>query len=139
MQRLVIALVMMIGFLPVAAQSHTMEFDNIQFIHPWVEPAEAGESVVINISIMNNNRGRARINRIEASIAQKTVMRQDGKKTDRIVIAPNDVVNSPSIEFELVNLKKKLEEGDTFLVTIHAGQFKEYDFQVVVGEDSEPQ
>ncbi len=139
MQRLVIALVMMIGFLPVAAQSHTMEFDNIQFIHPWVEPAEAGESVVINISIMNNNKGRARINRIEASIAQKTVMRQDGKKTDRIVIAPYDVVNSPSIEFELVNLKKKLEDGDTFLVTIHAGQFKEYDFQVVVGEDSEPQ
>lgn len=138
MKRIVIACVMMIGLLPAAAQSHTMEFDNIQFIHPWVEPAEAGETVVINISIMNNNRGRARLTGLDASIAQKTEIRQDGKKTDRIVIEPYDVVNSPSIEFELVNLKKKLEEGDTFLITIHAGQFKEYDFQVVVGEDSEP-
>lgn len=118
------------------AQAHTAQKGSLQIVHPWVEPAESGQTTTANPTFTNVGESAITIEKVTTAAAHEVHMLRGGKAVDRLELPAGATLAPPQVRFELHDLTVALPEGKAVPVTLHLANGESLEVHLAIGENT---
>ncbi len=117
--------------------AHTVEAGAIQVIHPWAQPAEAGDTPAFP-TIANDADDGVVLLELETPVAERIEIRRQGRVVKELAIPADESVSFDSGELSLilVGVRKPLREGAIFPLSLRFSGGITIDTHMVVGQST---
>ena len=118
------------------ALAHTSSAGGLQVVHPWVEPAEAGDNTTAHPTLVNKTEQAITLTRVTSKAAETIRMVRDGETAERVEIAGGATLPAKRFQLALRRLTVTLPEGQAVPVTFHRADNAPVTVELVIGRDT---
>jgi copper(I)-binding protein len=118
------------------AGAHTQQQGSLQVVHPWVTPAQKGETATVHPTLANTGEASIVIERAASPIAASVRMIFNGNTVDAVEIPAGATVTPEELMIELTSLKVDLPEGKAAPLVLHLHGMETMEVHMAIGQDT---
>lgn len=119
-----------------SAGAHTQQQGDLQIVHPWVTPAQIGETATAHPTLANTGEAPIVIERAASPVAASVRMIFNGKTVDAVEIPVGATVTPEELKLVLTDLKVDLPEGKAAPVVLHLKGMEAMEVHMAIGQDT---
>jgi len=122
--------------LTAGAAAHTTQQGDLQVVHPWVAPAQAGASTEAHPTLVNTGDAPLRLVGATSPAAESVELLRDGARVETIAIDPGATLAPPQFALRLRGLAVDLPAGRYVPLTLHLRDRAPVELRLAIGQDT---
>lgn len=116
-----------------ASLAHTTRSGALEVVHPWVPPAEAGQSPRLRLSLTNHGDAPVTVTGVVAPVASEVVLLRGGAPVATVEIAPGRTLGPDQIGLRLRQLRTDLAEGKGLRLVLRLAEGAPVEITAAIG------
>ena len=119
-----------------AGLAHMAKGEGFRVIHPWTEPAAAGQATKAYPTLVSTSDGELALTGVSSEVAERVEIVVDGETVDRLAVPAGTTLGADRFHLRLVGLNRDLVDGGHYTATLRFADGRTEEITMVVGEDT---